>query len=875
MGNNRQIEEQYQKLLKVIQFIENISTKIYGVEDESNIFEILTTESIKTKQYATVVLLLTEDRTKLKVRVLPIDPKKIKMAEKIGGMKLRDYAIDLNKSKIYSVIIKGKKAVFIVTLDLVKELFPKPIAYMITKVIGYSDRKSIITPLYKGGDAIGLISVTSPELSEYFIPPVENFARHISIALELAERNKERKKAEEEKAQYAHNLEILSEIATKFVELPVEEDIYEFIGKQLKVLVDDVYVIVNSFNRETNKIQNRAFLFGKYTKNIYKLLGKNVVGMSFTISNEAWESLNSGKIVKVPGGLYELAFGEIPRVICDAAEKLIGMGDIYTMGFTEKGELYGNAVIVMRKGSELRNQDTIELFMRQAGVFLQRRQAEEELKKSEERYRNLFDLAPEGIITLDMKGMVTSCNAAFTKITGFSKDEIVDKHVLKLPSLRPIDLPTFVKLLTSALKGKIPETLELDYKRKDETVHTAEAHPGFIKKDGKTIGIQVVLKDISERKKLEQELIHSEKMAGVGTLAAGVAHEFNNLLQVLNTNAEFAIKTGKTENMKKSLNTVLDTADKAAKITEDLLTFSWKGIPIKKVCRVTEPLELVLSLVKSQFSKQNIEITKKYIDVPDVDINKEEMQQVFLNMVTNARDSMFPKGGQIRIEVKQTGNNAEIRFSDTGKGIKKGDLHRIFEPFYTTKGALGGNPYLAGTGLGLSVSYGIMQRHNGTIEVNSEEGKGTTFILRLPLNKVKTKREPDKGKRKNGRRGIKEKNILVVDDEKGICDILTKSLSLAGHKVKSALNAKRALNLLKKEDFDIVFLDILLSGISGIDLLKLIKDKYPGIKVIMISGKLMDKKLLNELKQKGADKCIQKPFKIADLMGVIRSRNGE
>jgi signal transduction histidine kinase len=233
-----------------------------------------------------------------------------------------------------------------------------------------------------------------------------------------------------------------------------------------------------------------------------------------------------------------------------------------------------------------------------------------------------------------------------------------------------------------------------------------------------------------EKERLLVQLIQSVKMAGIENLASGLAHELNNLLQIMKGHAEFAQRTKKPEDMEEALDIVLKASGKIENIIKDLLAFSRKESFEKVLCDITEPLESVLLLTEEKFKEHNIEIVRKYDKTSSVEVNKVEMQRVFLNMVTNARDAMMPKGGNLEIGVKQVSEIVEVSFTDTGKGIKDENLRRVFEPFYTTQVAVEEDSWLQGIGLGLSVSYRIVKRHGGIIEVESEIGKGSIFTVR-------------------------------------------------------------------------------------------------------------------------------------------------
>jgi PAS domain S-box-containing protein len=224
------------------------------------------------------------------------------------------------------------------------------------------------------------------------VDPVFNNKGNLIRCVHVIKDITERKKAEEARKQYARSLAFLSRTAMEFVELPFESDIYQFIGKRLRELVGNSFVLVNSFDETTQCIQAQAFLGArKEIESAIKILKKNPKEMSPPISEEARTGLTTGKLVKVPGGLYVLSFETIPKHICTALEKLFNLGDIYTMGFTRKGELFGNAVIITRGRAGLEKGDLIETFIGQASVALQRKRAEEELQKYREHLEEMVE----------------------------------------------------------------------------------------------------------------------------------------------------------------------------------------------------------------------------------------------------------------------------------------------------------------------------------------------------------------------------------------------------------------------------------------------------------------------------------------------------
>lgn len=370
----------------------------------------------------------------------------------------------------------------------------------------------------------------------------------------------------------------------------------------------------------------------------------------------------------------------------------------------------------------------------------ERNEAEKALRESEEKYRTIFENVNDTIIYLNKYGTIIDANNR-EETFGRSPEEIIGKNFRKLGFFKAKDLPKTLRLFGEVITGrKSVDRMEFDIKHKDGRIIPIEASTKLVKKNGKIQGFVCIIRDITERKRAEEEkdrlqaqLIQSEKMAGIGTLASGIAHEFNNLLQIMSGHVQIANRTKKPEDMKEAFDNVLSTTERTAKIIQDLLTFSRAEEAKKEQSSIIEPIESVLSLTENQLKKNNIKVVRKYGKTFRLWINKGEMQQVFLNIVTNARDAMLSMGGRLEIRTWQERSHLKVSFHDTGRGIREEELGRVFEPFYTTKGALGGDNNISGTGLGLFVSYGIMKRHDGEIEVESKRGKGTTFTVSLPL----------------------------------------------------------------------------------------------------------------------------------------------
>jgi signal transduction histidine kinase len=235
-----------------------------------------------------------------------------------------------------------------------------------------------------------------------------------------------------------------------------------------------------------------------------------------------------------------------------------------------------------------------------------------------------------------------------------------------------------------------------------------------------------------ELRRKQNELIQSTKLAAVGTFAAGIAHEFNNLLGSMLGYAELGHSVNDLEEKNRSLDVVIQACRRGRSITRGLLTFARRQEHHRALADLSDAIDETLTLVEIDLRKSHIEIARQVEPVPPTICDLGQLSQVVLNLITNARDAMKPQGGTLTIGLRERRGWLELSVADTGSGIPEEIRDKIFEPFVTTKGALGGSQ-TPGTGLGLSVSYGIVQEHGGTIEVASADGRGTTMIVRLPI----------------------------------------------------------------------------------------------------------------------------------------------
>jgi len=494
------------------------------------------------------------------------------------------------------------------------------------------------------------------------------------------------------------------------------------------------------------------------------------------------------------------------------------------------------------------------------------KRAEEALRESEERYRLLADNVSDVIWTMDLNFKFTYFSPSIKQALGYTPEEIISKRPDEVitPASYELVKKVIAEEMEIEMKGQgdllRSRTVEVEEVRKDGTTLWVEIKASFLRDaNNKAIGILGITRDIDERKKMETQLIQTEKLAAVGTLAYGIAHEFNNILAGMLANAELGLITQDSRQIKECFEIIADNSHRAASITNNLLAFARQKEARKELIDITEPLRSVLAVTRRDLEKLNLEIAEKFKPIPKIYCDAGQLSEVFLNMITNARDAMREKGGVLTIQVESDRDNIRIIFKDTGCGIPKELKGKIFEPFVTSKGALGGSE-IPGTGLGLFLSYGIIDGYQGKIEVESKVGKGTQFIISIPVSKNLPPQPVQEIKNEPSGEIERKLKILLVDDEETIVSGLKKFLESRGHQVTSSLRGNEGLKLFKKDKFDLVLSDITMPDMDGIELIKKIKEQDQKTRVIVITGHIM-REMEEKAKEAGADEVLIKPFK--------------
>ena len=418
---------------------------------------------------------------------------------------------------------------------------------------------------------------------------------------------------------------------------------------------------------------------------------------------------------------------------------------------------------------------------------------------------------------------------------------------------------------------------EYEFIAKDGTRKLGEIRGAPIYEGGEPAAIIAVSRDITRHRQLEEQLFQAQKMESIGTLAGGIAHDFNNILGgILGYASLMKTKTTRDHPFFNYIDTIERGAIRASELTAQLLAFARGGKYDAKPVNLNRIVDETLKIIEETFDKSIVIETRLFDDLPTVEADEGQMQQALMNLCINAADAM-PYGGRLSLETSvetlvedstrmemeiAPGPCVVISVSDTGSGMGKETVQRIFEPFYTTK------EQGKGTGLGLSMVYGVVKNHGGHVHVYSEPGEGSTFRIYLPIS---GEPEVEESVIKEKLRGGSEL-ILVVDDEEPIRSLAKEILEEFGYRVLLAEDGEKATEIYgnRSEEIALVILDMIMPNMGGRETFAELKKLDPKIKAVLSTGYSRDGKA-QEILDEGMMGYIQKPYQVDALLSKVRS----
>ncbi len=512
------------------------------------------------------------------------------------------------------------------------------------------------------------------------------------------------------------------------------------------------------------------------------------------------------------------------------------------------------------------------------------RLSQKELLKSNMRYAELYDFAPVGYVTLNLKGIILNANLTLAHMLLTEKGSLMDQPLSAHIVLEDQDI--HYQHLRTLSDIKTRQICELRMRKTNGTVFDAQLESTIISYlNGKPVQYRTVVIDISARKKMEKDrellqkqLQHTHKMKSMATVAGGVAHDFNNVLNIIFGNVELLMEDIPEYNpLYRKLDVIKKAALRAAGVVKMLLNFSRKTDQNKEPTRVVSLINETFNLMRSLIPA-TIEIQKSLPDT-EVTILADPIQfgQILMNLCTNATQAMEQTGGVIKITAEtqflkqkdvdhypdlKSGNYVKITVSDNGPGIDPEIMDQIFDPYFTTRETG------KGSGMGLAVVHGIVKNHDGAITVAGKPGEGASFTMFFPM----IDEEPETtAMEKTDTSLYGTESILFVDDEEGITQVAEEILKVFGYRVEAVTDPKDALALFKLNPgyFDVVVTDMTMPNMTGAKLAEKLKKIRPDIPIIISTGHspLINSEIAGQL---GIAAYLEKPISISDIAKTIR-----
>ncbi|OVE79063.1 hypothetical protein BVY01_03570 [bacterium I07] len=511
--------------------------------------------------------------------------------------------------------------------------------------------------------------------------------------------------------------------------------------------------------------------------------------------------------------------------------------------------------------------------------------AQAALRESEKKYRTVFENSGAGIVILDQNNGIVLVNSEFVKISGFSRKSLEGKKQW-LELVASDDRARIEKRLLPATKdsGRTQSRFEFRLIDKNRNVKHIFANLAQMSKSRWVLSMVDISDRIlaqHEKEIVQEQLVQAQKMEGIGILAGGIAHDFNNLLTAIRGCTEMIMMSAKPDDyFYRDLEEIQSTTERAADLTRQLLLFSREHkielLPINLNESVNGFLKMLQRLIGEDITIETLLDPGIWQIMGD----RGTLEQMIMNLSVNARDAMS-EGGKLTIQTEnivldkaisqrmtdvKPGQYIRLSISDTGHGIKRDLIEHIFEPFFSTKESD------KGTGLGLSVVYGIVQKHNGTIHVSSEPGKGTRFSVYIPAIFIKA--DSNAGCIKPDLKLGEGERLLIVEDDDSVRDFTVRALYKSGYEVYGVSNATESEQVFDDQggNFDMVFSDVVLPDGTGIELVEKLLDKKPELRVLLSSGYTDQKSQWATIKEKGFP-FIEKPYSLCDLLLALQKEN--
>ena len=645
------------------------------------------------------------------------------------------------------------------------------------------------------------------------------------------------------------------------------EELLKIIHQQLGLLIDTTNFYVALYDKDTD-----LYSFPFYVDEFDKLEDYSSMKLEKSLTDYV---RRAGEPLLVNETLYQ-------KLIKKGEIKLVGTRSPIWLGVplkTARGVI-GVVTVQSYKEESLYSEKDLELLSfvsDNIALAIERKRAEEAFAAEKERLAVTLRSIGDGVISTDIEGRIVLMNKVAEELTGWNESDAVGKPIAEVFQIynessrkhcvNPVD-----KVIKSGMIIELSNHTMLISKDGTERI-IADSGAPIRDKNSIIIGVVLVFRDVTEQRKMEEELIKATKLESIGMLAGGIAHDFNNILTAITGNVSLAkTRTDPEDEMFEMLTDVENASKRARDLTLQLLTFSKGGAPIKKTTSIAN---LIVNSVNFALRGSNVRCG---FSIPDntwtVEVDEGQMIQVINNLIINA-DQAMPDGGLIQVQLENTklakdqipclneGNYIKFSVTDNGIGIPDKFIHKIFDPYFTTKEK--------GSGLGLATSYSIVKKHDGHIIVESVIGTGTTFYVYLPasLKEIQTK--------KNAKKTVYhgEGKILIMDDEEVVRKIAGQMVKYLGYEACFTEDGTEAIELYKqalnsKDPFDVVLMDLTIpGGMGGKETVEKLLNIDPNVRTIVSSGYSNDP-IMADFNEYGFSGFISKPYNIKELSNILR-----
>ncbi len=532
---------------------------------------------------------------------------------------------------------------------------------------------------------------------------------------------------------------------------------------------------------------------------------------------------------------------------------------------------------------ELKTQ--MDAFCEQVAASAAKTRLFEQLQHIKREWQAMLDGMIDGVYVCDENGVILRANRALASMLGHELADVLGRrrddlwrHLPEYSVLRPwqpLDMgPLHLSPQITEFRCGHPDRVFVEMAFELHATGVNLGNPTLERARGDGGRRLCVLHDVTESRRLQEQLLQSEKLAALGELTSGVAHELNNPLATVVGYAELlGLDKTLSETVKRRVSTIHSEATRASNIVSNLLSYARRSSPEKQFVFANEVVEAALEMRRYQLQTDNVRlITDLATDVPPIWGDALQLQQVVLNIINNAAQAInsWRGSGEIRIQTRATTMSgqpaARIVIEDNGPGIAPEHLRRVFDPFFTTK------PTGEGTGLGMSISLRIISNHEGLLWAESRLGHGARFLIELPGgggDGVNGARSEDVAHFEAGQ--IEAAHVLIVDDEEPVITLMTEILALDGHSVTPAFNGAEAIALLDAGDYDLILSDVRMPAVGGPTFFEILQTNRPDLlaKVIFVTGDTMSRST-QEFLQRAARPVLSKPFDPERLRQMVR-----